>query len=31
MITDGNEAKELKWKKAKPLIDSGQWELYIRG
>tara|TARA_R100000008_G_scaffold66322_3_gene43345 strand:- start:1537 stop:2175 length:639 start_codon:yes stop_codon:yes gene_type:complete len=31
MITDGNEAKELKWKKAKPLIDSGQWELYISG
>ena len=29
MITDGNETKELKWKKAKPLIDSGKWELYV--
>ena len=25
MITDGNESKELKWKKAKPLVDSGEW------
>ena len=31
MITDGNETKELKWKKAKPLIDSGEWELYVGG
>ena len=31
MITDGNETKELKWKKAKPLVDSGQWEIYIGG
>jgi|TARA_B100000287_G_scaffold364295_1_gene358423 peptide deformylase len=31
MITDGNETKDLKWKKAKPLIDSGEWELYIGG
>ena len=31
MITDGNETKELKWKKAKPLIDSGKWELYVGG
>lgn len=31
MITDGKETKDLKWKKAKPLIDSGLWELYIGG
>ena len=31
MITDGNGTKELKWKKAKPLIDSGKWELYVGG
>ena len=31
MITDGNETKELKYKKAKPLIDSGKWEIYIGG
>ena len=31
MITDGKETKDLKWKKAKPLIDSGEWELYIGG
>jgi|TARA_B100001758_G_scaffold193139_1_gene170402 peptide deformylase len=31
MITNGEETKELKWKKAKPLIDSGEWELYIGG
>ena len=31
MITDGNESKELKWKKAKPLVDSGEWEIYIGG
>ena len=31
MITDGNETKELKWKKPKPLIDSGKWELYVGG
>ena len=31
MITDGNETKDLKWKKAKPLIDSGEWELYVGG
>ena len=31
MITDGEETKDLKWKKAKPLIDSGEWELYIGG
>ena len=31
MITNGEETKDLKWKKAKPLIDSGEWELYIGG
>jgi len=31
MITDGKQTKDLKWKKAKPLIDSGEWELYIGG
>ena len=31
MITDGKETKDLKWKKAKPLIDSGTWEIYIGG
>ena len=31
MITDGEETKDLKWKKAKPLIDSGEWELYVGG
>ena len=31
MITDGNEAKELKWKKAKPLVESGDWEIYVGG
>ena len=25
-ITNGSETKELKWKKAKPLVDSGQWQ-----
>ena len=31
MITDGKETKNLKYKKAKPLIDSGKWEIYIGG
>ena len=31
MITNGEESKDLKWKKSKPLIDSGEWELYIGG
>ena len=26
-ITDGKDTKELKYKKAKPLIDSGKWKL----
>ena len=31
MITDGRETKDLKYKKAKPLIDSGEWEIYVGG
>ena len=27
-ITDGKEIKEIKYKKAKSLIDSGDWEIY---
>ena len=27
-ITDGDTYKEIKYKKAKPLIDSGKWEIY---
>ena len=30
-ITDGETYKEIKYKKAKPLLDSGQWEIYIGG
>jgi peptide deformylase len=30
-ITDGKILSTMKWKKAKPLIDSGIWELYIGG
>ena len=30
-ITDGKTYKEIKYKKALPLIDSGKWEIYIRG
>ena len=30
-ITDGKDYKEIKYKKAKPLIDSGKWEIYIGG
>jgi len=26
-ITDGKETKELKWKKAQPLVESGDWEM----
>ena len=26
-ITDGKETKELKWKKAEPLVESGKWEM----
>ena len=28
-ITDGKDYKEIKYKKAKPLIDSGKWEIYV--
>ena len=31
MITDGKETKDLKYKKAKPLIDSGEWDIYVGG
>ena len=31
MITDGKETKDLKYKKAKPLIDSGEWVIYVGG
>jgi len=27
MITDGKETKELKWKKAQPLVENGDWEM----
>ena len=30
-INNGQETKELKWKKAKPLVDSGDWEIYVGG
>ena len=30
-ITDGKDYKEIKYKKAKPLLDSGKWEIYIGG
>ena len=26
-ITNGKETKELKYKKAKPLIESGEWKI----
>ena len=31
MITNGEETKDLKWKKAKPLVESGDWEIYVGG
>ena len=31
MISNGKETKDLKYKKAKPLIESGEWEIYIGG
>ena len=31
MITNGKETKDLKYKKAKPLIESGEWEIYVGG
>jgi len=30
-ITDGETYKEIKYKKAKPLLDSGKWEIYVGG
>jgi len=30
-ITDGDTYKEIKYKKAKPLIDSGKWAIYVGG
>ena len=27
IITDGKETKELKWNKAQPLVESGDWEM----
>jgi len=27
IITDGKKTKELKWKKAQPLVESGDWEM----
>ena len=26
-ITDGKQTRELKWKKAQPLVESGDWEM----
>ena len=28
-ITDGKTYKEIKYKKALPLIESGKWEIYV--
>ena len=30
-ITDGEDYKEIKYKKAKPLLDSGEWVVYVGG
>ena len=30
-ITDGDTYKEIKYKKAKPLLDSGEWVVYVGG
>jgi|TARA_R110000851_G_scaffold207588_2_gene359982 peptide deformylase len=30
-ITDGETYKEIKYKKAKPLLDSGEWTIYVGG
>tara|TARA_Y100000310_G_scaffold203954_1_gene204232 strand:+ start:436 stop:1029 length:594 start_codon:yes stop_codon:yes gene_type:complete len=30
-ITDGKDYKEIKYKKAKPLLDSGKWVVYVGG
>ena len=30
-ITDGDTYKDIKYKKAKPLLDSGEWVVYVGG
>ena len=30
-ITDGETYKDIKYKKAKPLLDSGKWVIYVGG
>ena len=30
-ITDGKDYKEMKYKKALPLLNSGDWEIYVGG
>ena len=30
-ITDGETYKDIKYKKAKPLLDSGEWVIYVGG
>ena len=30
-ITDGDTYKDIKYKKAKPLLDSGEWKIYVGG
>ena len=30
-ITDGKDYKEIKYKKAKPLLDGGKWVIYVGG
>ena len=30
-ITDGKDYKDIKYKKAKPLLDSGKWVVYVGG
>ena len=30
-ITDGEDYKEIKYKKAKPLLDSGKWVIFVGG
>ena len=30
-ITDGTDYKDIKYKKAKPLLDSGEWVIYVGG
>ena len=30
-ITDGKDYKEIKYKKALPLLNSGKWEIYVGG